>query len=322
LNTIVRELPNKEWIAVFQSGGNTEPHPDNEVFLSRSRDQGASWEAPCQLFDIPNRATYATEISVVNDKIYLFVAVHSGGFLDMESFYCLSEDCGYTWGELIPLPHRPQYTFVWSLYVKDNGEWMLPFNHYKLPSAEYERLKADKLQIFKTKEATYEIGVLSSQDQGVTWKCSSLTVENSYGRWLWPENNVVEFRDGSMAMLMRMDGAGVLYRSDSTDGGRTWCLPYRTDIPNPGAKIRMLKLRDGRIVLIHNPSSKLGFANRNPLSVWISEDEMKSWSSKRDIVTFPGWHSYPDGFVDEKQEYLHVSFDYNRHDAIYVGVKL
>jgi predicted neuraminidase len=183
-------------------------------------------------------------------------------------------------------------------------------------------LKADGLPIFKAKEARYEIGVLVSRDQGNTWQCHSLTVENSYGRWLWPENNVIEFKDGRMAMLMRMDGAGVLYRSDSLDGGMTWSSPYRTDIPNPGAKIRLIKLRDHRIALILNPSSKLGFAGRNPLSVWISEDEMHSWSHKRDIVTFPGWHSYPDGFVDEEQGFLHISYDYNRHDAIYVGVKL
>jgi hypothetical protein len=43
---------------------------------------------------------------------------------------------------------------------------------------------------------------------------------------------------------------------------------------------------------------------------------------KRDLVTFPGSLSYPDGFVDESEGYIHFAFEYNRHDSIYVGAKI
>jgi hypothetical protein len=60
--------------------------------------------------------------------------------------------------------------------------------------------------------------------------------------------------------------------------------------------------------------------NRHPLSLWISSDDMESWTHRQDLLTFPGAHSYPDGFLDSTGRRLHLSSDYNRHDAIYVGV--
>ena len=62
--------------------------------------------------------------------------------------------------------------------------------------------------------------------------------------------------------------------------------------------------------------------NRHPLSLWISSDDMKSWPHRQELLTFPGAHSYPDGFVDADRRTLHLSSDYNRHDAIYICVGL
>ncbi|MFZ4778219.1 MAG: hypothetical protein ACOYM3_22840, partial [Terrimicrobiaceae bacterium] len=92
---------------------------------------------------------------------------------------------------------------------------------------------------------------------------------------------------------------------------------------------RLFLLRDGRIILIHNPNpSRKGCTattnqpNRNPLAMWISDDGMKSWGYRRILTDFPGSHSYPDGFVDDKEEYVNFTFDYNRHDLIYWGAEI
>lgn len=102
-------------------------------------------------------------------------------------------------------------------------------------------------------------------------------------------------------MLIRSDGAGVLLRSESTDRGRNWSAPARTTIPNPGSKFRLFKLRDGRIILIHNPNGLTHHINnqpgaqvtRNPLSMWISNDDLQSWGDKRDLTDFPGMRNRP-----------------------------
>ena len=80
----------------------------------------------------------------------------------------------------------------------------------------------------------------------------------------------------------------------------------KTDIPNPAAKVNLQRARDGRIFLLHNPSS----TTRNPLSLWISSDDMKTWSVKVDLVKelVRGSNlNYPDGFLyEEKRELVFV----------------
>jgi predicted neuraminidase len=321
---ILREMPNGEWVTFVQSGGYTEPHIDNDVYLCRSKDRGETWSAPERLFDIPGKATYQTEAMVYNGEIWLFVTVHNGKFLDWEHYYCISRDSAYTWGELIPVPHLPERTFIRNLYIKANGELVLPFQHYHISDDELAALKDQDTFIMRSSAIKPENGVLISSDEGKTWTCHG-GIKIDVPNWIWAENNVVELSDGRMVMLIRADRTSVLYRSDSADGGRTWSAPYPTDIPNAGAKIRILKLSDGRIAMIHNPAPfrpEKGMSSRNPLSLWISNDDLETWYKKRDLVTFPGWLSYPDGFVDEEEGYIHFAFDYSRHDTIYVGAKI
>ena len=116
---------------------------------------------------------------------------------------------------------------------------------------------------------------------------------------------------GGFAMLLRINGAGVLYRSDSKDGLH-WSKPCPTDIPNPNNKPKLLNLNGGAVALINTPNPELGFRHRNPLEIWISDDDMRTWRYKKKVLDFPGWLSYPDGFADGDR--IIFSFELNRHD--------
>ena len=188
------------------------------------------------------------------------------------------------------------------------GEWLLPLQTYDT----VEDAVASPLRDGSFKNA-YN-GALISGDEGATWTRSELTGPLCG----WAENNFVELSDGLLVMLIRADRTGVIYRSGSADRGRTWSPPTPTEIPNPGSKFRLHKLSDGRIVLVHNANSRAG----TDLSLWVSDDDMATWGYKRLLTDFPGPLQYPDGFVDEKEEYVHFAFDYNRHDVIYWAAKL
>ena len=308
-------------------GGPTEPLPTNRVFLGRSLDEGKTWSAMTPI-DLgvkskdPNRALVPSELMVSGGRVTMFLAVHDGSFGEWRSKYTVSEDSGRTWGPLKPIPEKIHTsTFVRNHIVTRGGELVLPFQHYLAPKGPVNPRN----------------GVMISNDGGQTYEAHGwirISDDDEYRGWAEP--NVVELADGTLVMMIRADKlGGVLFRADSTDGGKTWSEAYRTDIPNPGSKVRLLALGENRVALLHNPDPKV----RNPLSLWVSFDGMETWPYRRDLVRTPGEphehedgtvHKgqshmgvcYPDGFVSEDGRYLHFGFDHMRHRAVYYGAKL
>ena len=323
---LLRKIDDNEWITFIQTGGPIEPHPDNNVFICRSYDHGMNWTAPEKIFKIPGKAYYQTEAIVTNEKIVLFICTHSGYFLDWKEWYCESFDNGHTFGELKPLPieYLNKRTFIRNFYKKNDGTWILPVQHYNMDeNEEEEMMKNPESKISQSKTIYPENGILLSKDNGATWKHYGKILTKSK-KYSWAELNVVELEDDYLVILIRVDLSGCLYRSDSFNGGMTWSEAVPTDIPNPGTKFRLFKFKNGNIALLHNPFNQDDVRpyTRNPISIWVSDDNMKSWCYKRDLITFPGNHSYPDGFVDEKKGYIHFAYDYNKHDALYYGVDI
>ncbi len=79
--------------------------------------------------------------------------------------------------------------------------------------------------------------------------------------WVLPDDRLLGlFRDNRRS--------GFVFRSFSTDLGRTWTLPERTNFPDATSKFHGLRLRDGRYVLVSNANPK----KRDPLVLSISSD--------------------------------------------------
>jgi predicted neuraminidase len=240
--------------------------------------------------------------------VRIFGQSHQGYFEDWRDFVLTSRDNAHSWDAPVPFHILPRRAFIRNLYISTWGEWFLPFQTYDtMPDPGPSPLRDGSHKSARN-------GVLISRDEGRTWTKSADTGPVAG----WAENNIVELRDGRIVMLIRADGVGCLLRSESADKGRTWSPTAATDIPNPGSKFRLHRLRNGRIILIHNPNPRV----RNPLALWASDDDMKTWPHQRILIHFPGQLQYPDGFVDEEEGYVHFAFDYNRHDLIYVGAKL
>ncbi|MBL9199851.1 MAG: exo-alpha-sialidase [Opitutaceae bacterium] len=77
--------------------------------------------------------------------------------------------------------------------------------------------------------------------------------------------------DGNLQALFRDNGrSGYIFRSFSTDNGRTWSNPVKTNFPDARSKLHGLRLRDGRYVLVSNANPK----KRDPLTLAVSRDGM------------------------------------------------
>jgi hypothetical protein len=111
--------------------------------------------------------------------------------------------------------------------------------------------------------------------------------------WILPNQNL-------MAVFRDNGGSGYLHRSFSTDNGRTWSPPVKTNFPDATSKVSGLRLSDGRYILISNPRPK----KRDPLTLSISEDGM---NFTKMIYLVGGRHiDYP--HVIEHEGHLYVAF--------------
>lgn len=309
-DTMVREMPDGSWVMVMLGGGDREPDPANDIFISRSTNEGRSW-SPLEKISVgvkeqdPTRSLVPTELVVHRSECWLYFANHRGRFTDWTTWCVRSKDSCRTWSKPEPIPdqiHRS--TFVRNSFVRRNGELVIAYQHYLSPDGPINPRN----------------GIMVSKNHGRTFELFGdirISDDNHYSGFA--ENTVVELPGNRMVMLIRADKlGGVLFRSDSSDGGRTWTKARPTDIPNPGSKATLYSLGGEAVALLHNPNPKV----RNPLSLWISFDGMKTWPYRRDLATTPGRLNYPDGFVSRDRKYLHLAYDENRFRAVYHGARL
>jgi hypothetical protein len=125
--------------------------------------------------------------------------------------------------------------------------------------------------------------------------------------WVLPDQTLAAvFRDNRRS--------GFLYRAFSTDDGRTWTTPQKTNFPDATSKICGLRLRDGRYVLISNPNPK----KRDPLTLSISDDGLVFTKM---LYLVGGRHiDYP--HVIEQGDSLFIAFAGGKQSVELLKVKL
>jgi len=111
--------------------------------------------------------------------------------------------------------------------------------------------------------------------------------------WILPDHNLAAvFRDNRRS--------GFLYRAFSTDDGRTWSAPVKTNFPDATSKISGLRLSDGRYVLVSNPKP----TKRDPMTLSISPDGLVFTKM---LYLVGGRHiDYP--HVMEHEGHLYIAF--------------
>lgn len=279
----------------------------------------------------PNKLVCDTTLRQVPDGSWVMVMLGGGDKEPMAKnriFFTRSLDRGETWSEMRPIDfgvkkrdpntalvptelmvHQGRCTIFFATHSGKFGDWKSWYSHSDdscrtwgplLPLPE----PLDKSSFVRNRIVTSRgdvllpfqhyvseegprnprNGVLATKDGGETWSVHGwIRISEDDNYRGWAEPNIVELEDGSISMIVRADGLG----GDS-------------------------------VAILHNPNPK----ERNPLSLWVSFDGMKTWPYRRTLVEWPGRLNYPDGFVDANGEYLHFAFDDNRYRAIYVGAKL
>ena len=319
----LRRMPDGELLLVCTCGGTAEPAPENRTYFWHSADEGRTWSARQELCPGVQRAAYCTEVFVLGERVVAYIALHSGKFTDWTCEMYESCDSGHHWKSIGRCLVDGEYTFMRSGIALAEGGILMPYQHYPISAEEDARLRAEGKYCWNADIDHVESGVMFSRDGYRFEKRGAVKTyfRDQPVRWQWPEPTIVQLSDGAIAMLLRYNGTGALYRSDSADGGRSWSQPVRTDIPNPDNKPQLLRLDGTRIALLNTPNGVCGFEHRNPLEVWVSCDDLRTWK-KICVTCFDGCYSYPSAALSSDGNSLHIAVDFNRHDVYFLSCGL
>jgi hypothetical protein len=118
---------------------------------------------------------------------------------------------------------------------------------------------------------------------------------------------IVRLPNGRLRMFTRAtpDIARICY-ADSGDGGRTWSAARPTSLPNPNSGIDAVTLRDGRIVLVYNHTTR----GRTPLNAAVSRDGER-WTMFATLESEPGEFSYP-AVIQAASGDVNISYTWKR----------
>jgi predicted neuraminidase len=120
-----------------------------------------------------------------------------------------------------------------------------------------------------------------------------------------------ESQPGTLHALMRSNNHKI-YRSDSSDFGKTWNFPYPIEVNNNNSGIDLLKLEDGRLLLAHNSNNE-NWGARNQLNISISTDNGKTFELVKILekADLSYEYSYP-AIIQLDKKHCCVSYTYRR----------
>ena len=129
---------------------------------------------------------------------------------------------------------------------------------------------------------------------------------------------------GHIHMLLRTSG-GYIFRSDSTDWGKTWCRAYNAKLPNNNSGIEIVS-HGSNLYLILNPVSG-NWSARTPLVIYKSTDNGETFYHYRTLASrvlddnnFIAEFSYPSAAVIN--DTLYITYTYMRRQIAFHEIPL
>jgi predicted neuraminidase len=224
-------------------GGSLEGKSDISIYASVLTVGASAWGAPQRLsFDPEHSEQNPVIFQAPDSRLLLFHTSQPSGNQDecrirMSEIKADAADptrLTATEGCYLDLPRG---SFVRApVVIRTDGAWLLPiFRCIPRPG-----------QKWNGSHDTAAIGI--SKDGGATWQLEEL--DQSTG---CVHMSPVSLDETAMAAFFRRRQADFVYRTESTDEGRTWSAPAPTDLPNNNSSIAAIVLNDGRIAIICNP---------------------------------------------------------------------
>ncbi|MFI0366636.1 exo-alpha-sialidase [Actinomadura sp. 1N219] len=286
------KAPNGDLLYSFYAG-TQEGDEDVGTYVSRMPVGSRTWQPPVLAFDEPGKPDGNAVLWAEGRTTYLMISTIMGDEWEEAILRLLrSDDNGRTWSAPETVRSEWGYLFGTRPFTMSNGEVLVPI---------YD-------------ERTWASGWYIPKDDYRTWV--QLPADNAD----WPTSpngaiqpSTVELEPGHLLTFMRTSDKEI-YRTESFDYGRTWSPAVSTGLPNPNARIALLKLHDGRLLLAHNPAA----SGRGTLRLSLSDDGGKTWSEGSDVESEDGTEfSYP-YLIQTPDHMIHLSYTHRRENMRHV----
>lgn len=322
-NTQAR-LRDDEMLAAFWAG-TSEGTPDQAIWMARCKD--GIWQDPVRIkyiFQLPhwNPVLFLDKQNILH--LYYKVGLTVQSWYTMES---VSMDGGFTWtesGEAVPGDYTPRVTVRNKILTASNGDYIAPTSseigtkmdcYADISEDGGKNWKKYDIPIRHKQPETLEMKYLwEGLKKNALWE-NNLSVVNSWDGVIQP--TMWESAPGHIHALMRSTRKRI-YRSDSSDYGRTWCEAYPTDLPNNCSGIDAVRGENGILAVAYNPVPH-NWGKRTPLTVSISEDNGKTFCESICLEDAEGEFSYPS--ITAEGDILHVIYTVNRRTFKYCQIK-
>jgi len=282
-------------------GGTEEKNDDVGIWVSRKVD--GKWSTPLEVVNgvQEDGSRYPSWNPVLfkpeNEPLILFYKVGPNP-QEWWGLYTTSEDAGLTWSEPIRLPDGIYGPIKNKSVELSNGDILSPTS---------------------TEHDGWKVQIERSADGGKTWESTGdLNDPEEFGA-IQPA--ILIHTNDTLQILNRTKNS-VISESWSYDNGYTWSKMVAIGLPNPNSGIDAVTLKDGRHLLVYNPTDK-NWGDRVPLSVAVSSDG-KQWNEFMELesVTDPETtdeeeYSYP-SIIQTSDGFVHIVYTWNRKTVKYV----
>lgn len=229
-------------LACLWFGGTLEGKSDISIYASTLTPGAQSWSAYSQLSNDPERSEQNPVLWKNGHGTWqlLHTAQPSG---NQDECLLRAREVGFANGTLTGAEPRviglPLGCFIRGRFVRrKDGAWMMPI--FRCVSRPGQRWNGS--------HDTAAVGV--SHDEGATWELHE--VPGSIGS---VHMTIVPLDGDHMVAFYRRRQSDFVHRSESLDGGITWSAPEPTDVPNNNSSINVIRLSDGRLAMVCNPTS-------------------------------------------------------------------
>jgi predicted neuraminidase len=270
-------------------GGTHEGHDDVQIYAAHRSDADGTWSAP-QCVSVVEPIPNWNPVLFDNGEEILLYYKRSKEIHSWNTMFTTSRDGGYTWA----VPRR---------LCEDDVDGRGPVKNKPIRLSNGTILAGASFE-----QGPWRCFCDISADNGYTWEQTPfLPVPTEDTEVIQPS---LWEDDRGVHMLVRSKNKKI-FRSDSTDFGKTWCTLYPIDLPNNNSGLDLVKVAENRVILCCNPVTE----GRTPLSLFESNDSGDTFVRLFDLETEPGEYSYPAVITDGK--YLYGCYTWKREKMVF-----